>query len=185
MGRSVIIGNHFSFLRNGITVDSTVVGVDSKPDNDPATNWTDYELGCMESGSVNNDVQEEAVRCPVAGGGAYQEADSFALQQNLSVNMVLKELNPTLWQIIWMTDTITDGGSGTGAFVPLAAGAFLKGWGRMDQYDESNVLVSYAEFWCQIRLNGNVDFSEAVTSVPVSCKVFSNALNTGVLSSFF
>lgn len=185
MGRPAIIGNHFMFLRNGLLVDAVTVGKDTKPDNDPTTNWTDHELGCVESASMTNDVQEESVRCPVAGGGAYQEAESFALQQNLSINMNLKELNPLVWQIIWMSGAITDGGGGTGAFVPLSAGAFLKGWARLDQYDESNVLVNTADFYCQIRLNGNVDFQEAVTTVPITCKVFTNALNTGVLSSFF
>lgn len=173
------------FLKNGLSVDSTTVSESVKPDNDPATNWTDYELGLVESASMNNDVQTESVRGPVSGGGAYQESNEFALQQNLTVNLVIAELNPTLWQVLFMSGPITDGGGGSGSFVPLSAGAFLKGWSRLEMYDESNVKVSSVDVFSQIRLNGNVDFREAVTKVPVSLKVFSNSLNTGTLSSFF
>jgi hypothetical protein len=184
MGRSAIIGSHFMFLPQGTSIDAVTVGVDDKPDSVPTTNWTDYTLGCVESISMSNDVTEEAVRCPVSGGGAYQEANAFALQQNLTANITLAELNPLLWQVIWMADTISPTGP-TSAFVPLAAGAFLKGWSRITMYDESNVLISTAEFWSQLRLNGNVDFQEAVTKIPVALKIFTNALNVGTLSSFF
>ena len=191
MGRSAVLGNHIYFLREGTLIDAVTVAVDAKPDNDPAENWTDHKLGCIQSVDFTNDASPISIRCPIddvgggVPGGVYQAADEIPSQQNLEIGFTIGEINPTVWQAIWLSGAI--GPTGPSApFVPLAASGFVKGWVRLDQYDHNNTLVSTAEFWASLRLNGSVtmDENDAVRA-PLMFKVFQNALNSGTLSSFF
>ena len=191
MGRPAIIGNHVYFLAVGKDIDGVTIASNAKPDDDPVTNWTSFKLGCVEEASINNDIQTEEVKCPVEDkgdgtpGGSYQTVDEFVTEQNLSLNLTLAELNPTAWRIMWMSGEILPTSGNNGPFTPLSAGAFVKGWSRIAQYDESNILISTVDVFCQLRLNGSVNFNSSVTKVPLTLKVFSNPLNSGTLHSIF
>lgn len=191
MGRSAILGNHIYFLPEGTTIDVVTVASNAKPDNDPATNWTDYKLGGVEEATINNEVQTTTIRTPLddvgsgVPGGVYQDKDEFVRQQNVEIDFTLVEITPTVWRSIWLSGEITDGGGGTGAFVPLSQSGFVKGWARLSQYDSLNQLVSKVEFWSQLRISGPAAFGEDVAKIRMNLKVFANPLNTGTLSSFF
>jgi|GEM_PF-5554410 hypothetical protein len=191
MGRSAVLGNHIFFLKEGTLIDTVTVASDAKPDDDPTTNWTDYKLGCIQEVDFSNDASPISIRCPIddvgggVPGGVYQASDEIPSQQNLEVGFTIGEINPTVWQAMWLSDTIGPTGP-SAAFVPLSASGFMKGWVRLDQYDHNNTHVSRAEFWASLRLNGSVSIGEDdALRAPLVFKVFQNALNTGSLKSFF
>lgn len=190
MGRSAIIGNHLYFLPEGKTIDLVTVSSTAKPDDDPATNWTDYKLTCITDANVENSANPVNVRAPIddvgggVPGGVYQAKDQIAREQNLEIVLTCAEINPTVWQVIWMTDEILS--ASTGVFVPFAKSGLLKGWARLAQYDHDNTKVSSVDMWCSMHLDGQVNFSEEdVTRTRLRLKVLQNSLNTGNLLSFF
>lgn len=189
MGRSAIIGTHFYFLPEGITVDTLTVGSTVKPDHEPATNWTDYKVTAIEKTDIENDISTVSIRTPIddvgsgVPGGVYQAKDELAQQQNIQIILTCAEINQTVWEAIWLATVVQ---ASTGVYTPLAASGLKKGWARLAQYDHANTLVNTVEFWCTLSLNGQVSFSEDdVTRTQLRLKVLQNTLNSGNLVSFF
>ncbi|WOO43160.1 hypothetical protein [Rubellicoccus peritrichatus] len=180
MPRSILIGNHLFFAREGDSIDGVTVARDAKPDTDPEANWTD--VGIISSASIENSKNELEIWGPSPGRLALQ--DVLLSRQDLMIRATLEEASPMLWELLFGAVGAIDT-SGTGAFVPLAKRGFVKGWWKFQQYDQNDVAINLVDVWGRADITGAVDFGDQqqVITYELEIRLLNSALNSGVLSN--
>lgn len=63
------------FIPNGESVDSVTVAAETWPDNDPTTNFTDYEMPDIERVTKEDEIESENFMIPKADGKGYKNDD--------------------------------------------------------------------------------------------------------------
>ena len=152
-----IIANYVSFIRDGLTVDSLTVSKTVKPDHDPVTNWTDYNLDCVSSiaPSVNNSTVKS--RCPNTSG-VYVKTDEILTESEILWVATFEELSLLPYELLFGTGALT----ATVQAQVMSGAAPAEGWVWLQQKDHLGNTILDAEFWAIATIQG-INFEEDIT----------------------
>ena len=152
-----IIGNHVYFVREGLTVDFNTVSKTSKPDNDPVTNWTNYELANCSGISPSVNTQKESSYSPNASG-VYVKDDEIVTETEVSFTCTFETLSLLCYELLFGSGTLT---AGTQAQI-LSGTAEVAGWVKLKQQDNAGNSILDAEFWAKATVS-QVNFERAIS----------------------
>lgn len=151
------VGNFVFFIREGTTVDSVTVSKTMKPDDDPASNWTNYELKSCEEIDSDVRVEKDEAFGPGASGASVKKGEVVTLQSSTFV-ATFNQLALLPYELLFGSGELT---AGTQAQI-LSGSAQVNGWVRLRQLDSSNGReVLNATFWTQATIQG-MNFAQGV-----------------------
>jgi hypothetical protein len=173
--QDLIIGNNWSFVRGGETVDGGVVSATVKPDIDPVGNW-----------NVGPSIERSQIR-PLAGSrvtrrapnpGAYAIRSTFTIGRGLQIQLSLQEFSPLAFELLFLAPgkVIADA-----AFIPVTKGLDDNTiWAKFQMYDQDNTSLFDADLWCSAIIEP-VTFGENLDPYALTLTVLDSDLNTAVL----
>lgn len=181
--KSIILGSHCYFAREGDEIDEITVGPESKPDNDPVSNWT--SLGIVGDFTVDPQMSEIIIKRPAPG----QMVDADVIETNRQgiYGLMLKQASELAWELLFGAKPINQAAeTNPGAYAPLSRTTAVKGWFKFQQYDQNNTLINVTDVWAHVKIDGAVTFAEAQTEeirFQFRLRQLYSSLNSGVLSN--
>lgn len=172
-----IIGNHAFFAIEGAsyTVPSSgTVGREAKP-GAADTSWID--VGVLDSVSIDPTTREE-VKIHAPTPGRYRLYDVLEHSNELGVSLKCKELSALVVQALFGTLTLTTAST---QYNPLE-GAEIRGWLKIQQYDQLDALFNTVDVFVHLKLNGALEFGRALVEPELMGSVLHSTLNTGTLA---
>lgn len=162
------------FIPFGETVDSATVSATSWPDNDPTTNWTDYEFGCIENVRPMREADVEPLLCPSPDGGYVEEEEQRSKRDGWM--MQTNKYNELITQLEYGLESQPE------------AGTPQTPWAKKDRYIDGVLLIQargldgsdyHVEQWhARLRLAEVPEWSNATSKPVVSFQALQNDLNT-------
>lgn len=174
--RSVILGNHGFFFRDGasFTVPSAgTAGRTSKP-GAADTSWID--LGILSEVTMQHEREERDIFAPTPG--VMRLYDVIETKRQLSINLTAQELSAFAFELMFGTLALT---SASTQYNPLE-GATKKGWLKLQQYDQGDALVNTVDVYGQIKVSGEVSVGDNIVAAQFEFRVLHSTLNTGTLA---
>ena len=176
--RDQIIGNQLFFVREGVTVDSVTVSAAVKPDTDPTTNW--ITIGTAEKVQVKQEVERLRLMSPQPG--AYGLKKTLTRSKGLTLTCTIQELSELFYEMLFLAQGGAAGAGLTADYVPLSGDGIVRGWLKVQQYDQDNVLRNVVDLWVELTTD-DITFDDNLAKWPLKAAVLKNALNTGTLSA--
>lgn len=172
--KDLILGSHLFFAREGETIDAVVVAADAKPDVDPETNFTKF--GCVERFQPQNNKTEIPRRCP--SPGKYRTRKKIPLSQTLTLNFGIQE-----WDEMSLAELLMLGSKPAGGvFVPNAQVDNVRGWLKIQSYDQTDALILAMDVWAEISIQA-YQFEEGLEPYALVAEVLYSELNTGAITN--
>lgn len=175
--KRMVLGSHVYFARSGSVIDSVTVSKTAKPTNDPTTNWV--SLGCVDDVSIDRQIQEEESYCP--SPGQYALDDITVIQKDMTISATLSVVSNAYFQMLMNSSGAIADGASSGAYVPNSGDGYLRGWFKLQQYDQSDTLIHAVDVWGGGRLSGAQELGRSVIRPQMEIRVFDSTLNTGAL----
>lgn len=169
--RSLVIGAHAHFYPEAVGTSTRLI----KPAADGA-GWVDLGIGDW---GVENTSTTEDIMAPAPG--ARQLYDEVTTSVGVSYDSALKELSNICFALIFGDSSLPTSGVG-GQYNPGASGPAIKGWLKIEQYGQDNVLLNTVDSWVSLKITGKVTGDEKVVNVPVLARQMFSTLNTGTLA---
>lgn len=162
------------FIPFGETVDSGTVSATSWPDNDPTSNWTDYEFGCIENVRPLREADSEDLLCPNPNGGYDKESEQRATRDGWILQT--NKYNELITQLEY------------GLASKPVAGTPQTPFAERDRFIDGVVLIQargldgadyHVEQWhARLRLDEVPEWANATSKPVVSFQCLQNDLNT-------
>jgi hypothetical protein len=171
-----IIGSHAFFFPEGnaFTVPSAgTSGATAKPGAGD-TGWV--KIGEISSCGISKgaDVKEQWAPLP----GTLRLKDVIETKPDLTLKLTVNELSALAYNVLFRTLALT---SASTQFNPLE-GKTLKGWLKLQQYDQNEALVMTLDVFVHLTVDGEVTFAEDIVDFPFSARVLHSTLNTAALT---
>lgn len=170
------IGSHAFFFPEGnsFTVPSSgTSGTAAKP-GAADTGW--IGLGVIGSSSISKSGDVKELWAPLPG--TLRLKDVIEVKPDISFKFTVRELSALAVQVLFRTLNLT---SASTQFNPLE-GKTLKGWLKLQQYDQNEALVMTVDVFVHLTCDGEVTFGEDIVDFPFSARVLHSTLNTGSLT---
>lgn len=180
--KTVVVGSHLLFARSGDTIDSVVVSKTAKPDNDPATNWINF--GCVEDASFDRNFERETIYCP--SPGSYQKEDIITTQKEMQMELTMRKHSAAFFEMLMGNDgAIPDAsGSGTPAYTPMSGDGYLRGWFKLQQYDQDEALIHSVDAWGLGSIEGAQNLGKSTNAWTLTVEILNSSLNSAALYNF-
>jgi hypothetical protein len=172
----IIVGYHIFLAREGASIDSPpiTVAVDSKPDADPASNYT--RVAHCETYEVRRTGNRLVRRSP--DPGRFQDRAVITTNQQVEYVFGLQE-----WSEMTLAEGLLGGSAPVaGVFVPNAAEEDIRGWYLIQGYDHENNLILSMNIWGEGRVEPYT-FGENLTAYRFIVRQLSSTLNTAEVSN--
>jgi len=148
--KTLALSHHLYFVREGDTIDGTTVSSTAKPDNDPAENWP--KMGIVKQPRVSNNSTE--IEDWEGQPGRLGLVDVHLVKQDITVRWTFDQLNELALEIIWGAAGAIDlGAPGNGVFGVNRQTAPVKGWAKMQSYDQANNLIQTVDLWGRLKID--------------------------------
>jgi hypothetical protein len=175
------LGTKLMFCRAGDTVDGIVVGPETvsttggKPDTNPTTNWP--ELGTVTDFEPQNKQTSVTKYKPVPGGMVPR--DKILLMNEMTYMVSLQEMSLVVLEILFGASRpdLT-----TGAFVPGGMTGLVKGWFKVQQYNQLSALVNSMDIWGSLEIKPYKFQSGKLDDYALEITQLYSTLNTGAIS---
>lgn len=164
------------FVPAGTVVDSVTVAAATWPDNNPTTNYTDFEFQDIEAVKEERNVKKESFMIPAASGGYTEDTEEMVTSRawkatTHKTNAVLKQLQHGL------------------ASLPVATTAQAPGAKKDNSVDgimllvvqnKAGTVIERTQVWGRLRIVSSGDIGPESSKLEFSVEELSNALNTYV-----
>jgi hypothetical protein len=172
---------HAWFVREGAAITLPSVGGASKllKPSSSDTSWTDGVLGAVETYETDPGTGQPIV-IKQGTPGRVQPIDVLRPNSEPVYTIDFQEVDPLMVELVYQTLPLTTAST---QFNPGERGATIKGWLKVQGYDETNTLKEQLEVWCEVSLKGPVrrQLGQQVKYSIEARQIFS-PLNTGSLS---
>lgn len=167
-----ILGSHAYFFMEGAsyTVPSAGTASASAKPGSADTGWT--SLGIISAASIARSGDVKEVWAPLPG--TLRLKDVIEIKPDITLKLTARELSPLALQTLFRTAALT---AASTQFNPLE-GATLKGWIKLQQYDQSETLTLTLDVWVHLTIDGEVSMGEDISEVAFSARVLHSTLNT-------
>lgn len=173
-----IIGNHVFFFRDGAAFTSPAAGTASrtaKPDQ-AETTWVD--LGVINNLEVDPQFDEKEIFTP--SPGQLRLYDVLQTKRKLNLKWECEELQKLSAELAFGAAAVS--GAGPHNYNPLAGGV-VKGWIRVQQYDQNDALVNTVEVYVRLKLAAALNFNDDIAKTSMEATVLHSTLNQGTLAA--
>lgn len=173
---SIIIASHAWFIREGTAFTSPgagTVAIDDKPDA-AETKWIALE----DLQNFNYDPQSEDREVYAGTPGQIRLTNVKETKRNLVLTFTVQKLNPFIFEMLTKSGELD--GTPAQQYNPLE-GKTMRGWLKVQQYDDSDALVNTMDVWSHLKINGGVEMGDDIVRPQFTAKVLHSTLNTGQL----
>lgn len=172
---SYVVGNHGFFFRDGDAYTVPSSGTASRTAKPGATDPQWVNFGPLELLEVEQTQEEREIYAPTPGKIVLY--DVIETKRIVAVEFVAVELSPVALELLYGTLKLT--GSST-QYNPLE-GVTKKGWLKIQQYSQADVLLNTVDLFVHLKVNGKVAFGDDTAKVSFSARSLHSTLNTGTL----
>lgn len=172
-----IIGNHVFFIRDGAEFTSPGEGTvsrSSKPDQNEA-GWLDF--GIVNNFEADPQMDEKEIYAPTPG--QLRLYDVLQTKRKLNLKWECEELQKMSVELAFGAAAVEGGGAIN--YNPLA-GDVVKGWIRVQQYDQNDTLVNTVEVYVRLKLASALNFNDDVVKTSMEATTLHSTLNQGTLA---
>ncbi len=180
MTKARAIYNHVYFFRDGDAYTIPAAGIaarTAKPDaSDP--NWID--LGLNESLEIEPKDSEQEVWGADDGDGQIVLQDVIETKRDRTFTMTCEQLPAIVFQKLFnaAAASITNNANAGQQYNP-GAGSRIRGWMKLEQYDQDDNLVNCADIFVHFKVNGNVKFADTFVKAALAMRMLASYLNIG------
>ncbi len=153
----MLIGGFMMFLEDGESIDGSPVAIDSLPDDSPATNWTEWELGAIERVKITPTLKSFPQSKPRRNGRGFN-SDPKIVTTGWIIEATLDSYSEFIHRLmLGKLSKIVDGV----AFTPFEKGVEHKvtGWGRIEAKADGRTAVNLID-WADMRLTTIPEWKE-------------------------
>lgn len=144
----LLLGAFVYFAEDGTTIDSDTVAIDSLPDDDPATNWTNVQVGTISQVKITPETSTSTTSTPQATGG-YRDTKKVRVTGYM-IAMTLNEYNELVHRLTLGKKSAITAGT---AFTPFQLGEIkATGWLRIEAKDEAGTSRVKLIDWAEVRI---------------------------------
>ena len=173
-----VIGAHAFFARDGVAFILPAPGTISRTAKPGATDtkWIDLGEGDF---TLSPTSKESEFMAPAPGVRILK--DIITTARGLKLKGKLFEMQNLTWQMILATLDLPTSPTAGGQYNPLEGEHRIKGWLKLQQYDQSNTLQNTVDVFVSMKVSSDVAFGEAAVDVEIEADVLFSTLNTGTL----
>lgn len=170
MSEPKYLGNHVWFVAESAGVSTAAIK--------PATG-SFAKAGIIKSLRMMPQVESRDIYSPDPGQLTLQE--KLAVKKTLKFQFTLGEVGPLFWQLVFGSLALTAGSAVQ--YNPMEGIGAVRGWVKIQQYDQANVLYNTVDLWSYLEVSGQADFTDSEATVDVDGTVMRSTLNTGVFAT--
>lgn len=166
------------FIPAGETVDSVTVAQELWPDDDPATNFTDYEMPDIEKVVLEKNEVEEEIMVPLETGGYHADDENMVVGRvwvatTAKTNNLIKQLDKGLASAV-----VADAAQAHG----VKADNFLLGVLRITERNKDGAVIDVTQVWAKMRVRTSGETGPATKKIEITFKQYPSSLNTNSVS---
>lgn len=165
------------FVPSGSTVDAVTVAIATWPDNNPTSNYTDYEFQDIEDVKESSTVKKETFTVPDVAGG-YRDEDEEMVTQRMwkatthKTNALLKQLQNGLATIPL---------AGTAQAPGVKKDNCLDGVFLLEIQNKAGVVIERTQVWGRLRLTAPGDVGPTTAKIEFSIEQLYSANNSYIV----
>ena len=173
--RTIILGNHIWFAREGATETIETVEHTVAVDYQPLTASDLYEeMGAVETFGIANKIDSLILKAPPTGRGSYRRRKSIPLSQELTLKAKVQDANQLVFESIFLlAGAITIGT----AQQPLKQSKPITGWLKIEQRDQTDTLINTMFLWVEMMVT-EAKSAEKEYAYDITWEVLDSALNS-------
>lgn len=166
------------FIPNGETVDLVDVDSETWPDNDPVTNFTDFELPDIEKVVLEKGVVDEEIMVPDDNGGYFSDDEQMVTSRKWiattsKTSNLIKQLDKGLAAAVVADAAQTHG---------TKSDNYLLGILRVVETDKTGAVIETTQVWAKMRVRSTGETGPATRKIEVEFKQNPSSLNTITVS---
>lgn len=170
--KTLILGAHAYFVRNGADDSGTPVSSSHKPSSDSSVLYE--HLGYVMDGAIMRKSDDLEIMAPRSSGYAYVKAETIPLDQRLAVKLTLGQVNQyTIEALMGLAGAITV----NTAQQPLVQDNKITGWLKLDVGDHRDTQRLIHILYCEISVN-ELKLAQKEHKHTLDVEVLDNASNT-------
>jgi hypothetical protein len=175
--RRELLNARVYFIPNGETVDSVTVDSDTWPDNNPLTNWTNYQLQDTETLAIEKTYDTETFKIPKDAGG-YRDDDENTLKKVLytgvtaKTNSYFKKLEHALASVPVV---------GTAQAPHVANDDYIEGVALIELQNKTGTVTERIQIWARLRIANPGEVGPATRKVTYTLESRDSGNNTYLL----
>ena len=174
-----VIGAHALFFLSGAAFTLPAPGTASRTAKPAATDtgWFDFGVSDWDIGNTGKTVDLMA-----PAPGARQLYDKITTSKGIQLKGNVMEMSNLVWQLLLSSGALPASPTAGGLYNPLAGEPVIRGWLKLQQYDQGDVLLNTMDVFVAMTLPGDVKFAEAPVDFAVVCDSLYSTLNVGTLA---
>jgi hypothetical protein len=162
------------FIPAGETVDTVTVAAETWPDNDPTTNYTDYEIPDIEKVVLEKKLVEEEFMVPSDTGGYDSDDEEMVTSRMWTIttaktNNRIKQLDKGLAAAVAASTAQAHG---------TVKDNYLLGVLLIEEQGKGGSMIERTHVWAKMRVKSSGETGPATRKIEVSFKHQYSSLNT-------
>ncbi|MEM1085949.1 MAG: hypothetical protein AAGI48_17705 [Verrucomicrobiota bacterium] len=170
----LLLNAQIFFIPDGTSVDGGTASISSLPDNDPATNWTDFEFGCINRVQWSPEYKEEDRECADTVNGGYRTRKRRWVDRDM-FDFTTLEYNENHHRLAFGIDGAITPGTGQTPFATKFRE--IDGWLRIVAGKEDGTELCTGHLWVRLRLGDVPEWANASGSPVYQIEYLSSGSN--------
>lgn len=163
------------FIPNGETVDGNVVANAANwPDNEPTTNWTNYQFADIETVKEAKEIETEVFKIPKAAGGYTNDTEETLLKRTW--NAVTAKTNSLVKQLEHAVAAPVVASEAQAPFTQN--NNYIDGVMLLEIQNKNGTVIERTQVWGRLRLVSAGDVGPATAKVEFQIEQRESTLNT-------
>lgn len=165
------------FIPTGETVDSITISKSTWPDNDPLTNWTNYQFDDIETVKEAKEFDTETFKIPKSTGG-YMDDEEQTLKKRtwtastVKTNSLIKQLEHALTSVPVVGTAQTPGAKQDN---------YIDGVMLLEIQNKTGVVIERTQVWARMRLTTAGDVGPTTSKIEFVIEQRDSGNNTYLL----
>lgn len=169
------VGSHVRWMPDGTSFTSPAPGTSAREEKPDASETEWLDLGYISA--MELDPQQEEKEVYAASPGQLRLVDVVELKRGLNMTFTLEEVGAFIMQLAFKTLKLTDG-AGAQQYNPTE-GATVKGWMKVEQYDQADASWNTVDLYVYVRLNSALNLADDTVRPQLFCRLLQSTLNSG------
>jgi hypothetical protein len=170
-----VIGAQAKFFKSGAAITVPGAAVASRTAKPGAADplWIDCGISDW---NIQNTSETKNFMAPLPGARALY--DVITISKGAKLKGKIMELSNLVYQMLLSSASLPASPTAMGQFNPLAGDPVVRGWLKLQQYDQFNTLILTMDVFVAMKIPGDVAFGGAEVDVDVEAEVLWSTLNT-------
>lgn len=174
-----VIGARAFFFPNGVAFTVPSSGTASRSAKPGAADTAWIDLG-ISDWSLTNTGKTEDLMAPSPGARILY--DKIVTAKGLKLKGKIMELQNLQLQLLLSTLVLPTSPTAGGQYNPGEGEPVLRGWLKLQQYNQANTLINTLDVFVAMTLPGDVAFNDKPVDIDVEADMLWSTLNTGTIT---